>query len=103
MKQNKPYKTLRRLVQGGTTRLQRPVPPPAIQAPKEIPQISDKDLIDEGVLRLDKSSHLPTALAEASENGENSLMPGPLVITITLAAIVFIGIITWFVSQMPAR
>lgn len=59
--------------------------------------------IDEGVLRLGRSSQLPKALAEASESDENSVRPGSLVISITLAALIFIGIITWFIAQMPVR
>lgn len=100
MKQHKHYKKLRRLVRGGTTRMQKsaaPAPAPVTVLNKTTSQI------DEGVLRLDKSTHLPTALAEAGENNENSWVPGSLVISITLAALTFIGIITWFISQMPAK
>ena len=100
MKQHKHYKKLRRLVRGGTTRMQKSAAP--VGTPVTILNQATGQ-IDEGVLRLDKSIHLPTALAEAGENGENSLKPGPLVISITLAALIFISIITWFISQMPAR
>jgi hypothetical protein len=103
MKQNKPYKTLRRLVKGGTTRLQKPDPLSAEKPFERPPQPSVGDNADSGIMRLDKSNHLPTALAEVSEHGDTGLMPGPLVITITLAAIVFIGIITWFIAHMPDR
>jgi hypothetical protein len=103
MKQNKHYKKLRRLVRGGTTRLQKPALLPAKKPSETLREPSNGSLSDGGVLRLDKSNHLPTALAEASEDGPNSLMPGPLVITITLAAIIFIAIITWFISQMPNK
>ena len=103
MKQNKHYKKLRRLVHGGTTRLQKPALLPAKKLSETLREPSNDSLSDSGVLRLDRSDHLPTALAEASENGQNSLMPGPLVITITLTAIIFIAIITWFISQMPNK
>lgn len=102
MKQNKHYKKLRRLVHGGTTRLQKPAQPTVEKSFRAV-QDEDDSHADEGILRMDKPNRLPAALAEASENGENGLMPGPLVIIITVAAILFIGIMTWFIAQMPGK
>ncbi|HMV87000.1 MAG TPA: hypothetical protein PKC13_28330 [Blastocatellia bacterium] len=102
MRQNKHYKKLRRLVRGGTTRMQKPAAPSSENASAKVLN-QPANQIDEGVLRLDKSNHLPMALAEAGENGETDWKPGSLVIGITVGAIVFIGVITWFISQMPAR
>jgi hypothetical protein len=103
MKQNKHYKKFRRLVHGGTTRLQKPVQllaEQSFEAPRE--QVNDGGA-STGVLRMDKPSRLPAALAEAGENSEDGVMPSMLVITITLAAVAFIVIITWFISRMPAK
>lgn len=103
MRQNKHYKKLRRLVHGGTTRLRKPNQPTAEKSFRTVQDEGYSHADDDGVLRMDKPNRLPAALAEASENGENGLMPGPLVITITLAAILFIGVMTWFIAQMPAK
>lgn len=102
MKQNKHYKKWRRrLVHGGTTRLKKPA---GLELPPEAPDGNPHDpTTDSGVLRLDNSSRLPTALAEASDTGEDGLMPSRLVLSITLMAVVLIGIITWFVARMPNK
>ncbi len=106
---------VRRVVSGGTTRLLKPETIEAEIAPDEITVSPDESfdvpvagdpVLNEyasGVLRLDKSSRLPTALAEASEHNEHGWLPSTLVITITLLAILFIAIITWFISQMPGK
>jgi len=114
MKQGKQQKRWRRrwrkVVHGGPTRMLKPKSTPI---PKEIetplnelpglPVPSDDD--NSGVLRLDKAIRLPSALAEASEyeDGQRGWMPGSLVTTISLLAILFIAIITWFISQMPVK
>ncbi|MEO6724706.1 MAG: hypothetical protein ABIP14_05340 [Blastocatellia bacterium] len=101
---------VRRVISGGTTRLLKPEIIEAEIAPDEMPVSSDDpfnlsvpDNDASGVLRLGKSSHLPTALAEASEHNEHGWLPGLMVTTITLMAVLFIAIITWFISQMPGK
>lgn len=103
MKQNRHYKKLRRLVRGGTTRLQKPVHLPAENSFGTAYSADYIHADEDGVLRMDRPKRLPTALAEASDSREDGLMPSGLVLTITFAAIIFIAIITWFVSQMPAK
>ena len=88
----------RKVISGGTTRL---VKLPTIAEQSIEPAIPASD---EGLLRLKTETlRLPSALAEASELGESGLMPGRVVLTITVLAIVFIAIITWFISQMPGK
>ena len=119
-------KKVRKVISGGTTRLLKPEVIETEIAPDEMPLTLDdevapdesfnfpvpddalavqpsSDIYAGGVLRLDKSSRLPTALAEASEHNEHGWLPGTLVITISLLAILFIVMITWFISQMPAK
>lgn len=99
---------VRRVISGGTTRLLKPGATKTAPAQNEISASPDEsshlsvpDNDASGVLRLSKSSHLPTALAEASEQNNHGWWPSALVITIALLAILFIAIITWFISQMP--
>ena len=83
-----------------------PVPGETETPPDEPSGLSIPSNDNSGVLRLDKSSRLPTALAEASEydeDGQTGWMPGSLVMTISLLAILFIVIISWFISQMPGK
>jgi hypothetical protein len=57
-----------------------------------------------GVLRFDSDGwRLPKGLAEAGETESNGLMPGLFVLVIAILAIIFISIMAWFVSQMPAK
>ena len=88
-------------VKGGTRRLRKepaapPTPPtgsaPETQAPG-------------GILRFDSAGRqLPEALIEAGETeSNNGLLPGRVMLTITLLAIAFISIMAWFVSQMPDK
>jgi hypothetical protein len=46
---------------------------------------------------------LPESLAEAGESGSTNIMPGRIMLTITILAVIFIAIMTWFVSQMPKK
>lgn len=93
----------RKVVSGGTTRLVKP-PAVAVAEQSNKPPISAND---DGMLRLKADTlRLPSALAEASETGESGqsgMMPGRVVLTITAAAIVFIAVITWFISRMPGK
>jgi hypothetical protein len=78
-------------VKGGTFRL-RKEPQPAAENPHT------------GALRFDsEESRLPEALAEASETASTDFMPGRVMLVITILAVVFIAIITWFVSRMPQK
>jgi hypothetical protein len=55
-------------------------------------------------MRFDSESwRLPEALAEAGETGSTNFMPGRVMLIVSILAIVFIVIMTWFVSQMPAK
>lgn len=82
----KPKKRKRRhAVKGGTTRLA-----PAVN--------------EEGIIRPNTGNlRLPDALIEASDNKERTMMPGKVILTITALALIFIAIITWFVSEMPEK
>jgi hypothetical protein len=46
---------------------------------------------------------LPGALAEAADAEDSALIPGRFMLTIITLGIIFIAIITWFVSQMPDK
>jgi hypothetical protein len=57
-----------------------------------------------GVLRFDSDGwRLPEALAEVSESESTSSRAGWVVPVIAILAIIFISIMTWFVSQMPEK
>lgn len=59
---------------------------------------------DDGILRQDAAAfRLPNALAEAGESDSHSWMPGRFVIFVVIAAIIFISMVAWQVSQMPAK
>jgi hypothetical protein len=113
MKQGKHQKRWRqrwrKVVHGGPTRMLKPRSAPTPRKAEtpldESPSLPVPSDDNNGVLRFDRASRLPTALAEASEyeDGQRSWMPGSLVMTISLLAIVFIVIITWFISQMPDK
>jgi len=57
-----------------------------------------------GVLRYESDGwRLPEGLAEAGETESNGLRPGRVVWVIAVLTIIFISIMTWFVSQMPEK
>lgn len=98
-------RALRRAVRGGISRLRKQVRHEAHPAAADAhPPASTHE---PGILRPDAASwRLPDGLAEAGENdnhGAHGWMPGPVVITISLAALLFISLIAWFVSQMPEK
>jgi hypothetical protein len=99
----------RKVVRGGTTRLRKPkstLAPGGSNVPPGESLSLAAPASNDGVLRANQSNHLPTALAEASEHDERagkSWLPGPLVGTITLLALAFIALITWFIAQMPNK
>ena len=88
----------RNAVKGGTTRLINP----RISAKSDEPAgLSENGL---GMLRPDsKSLHLPDALIEASGARHEGSAQGRLMLLIVIMAVVFISIITWFVSNMPEK
>jgi hypothetical protein len=99
VKRNKRTKRGRRglpqAVKGGTHRL-RKEPRPAPEAVAENHRA--------GALRFDAEElRLPEALAEASETGSTDFMPGRVMLAVSILAIIFIAIMTWFVSQMPEK
>ncbi len=58
---------------------------------------------ESGILRQDNSHfRLPNALAEAGELERPSWVPNRIVIFVVVCALIFIGIIAWQVSEMPA-
>jgi len=91
MKMKRTKRKLRQFVKGGTTRLINP------DRVREKPEISENGILRQntGVLRL------PDALVEASDAQSANLLPGPIMITISIIAIIFISIIAWFVARMP--
>ncbi|MFN0084435.1 MAG: hypothetical protein ACKVX9_03515 [Blastocatellia bacterium] len=95
-------RALRRAVRGGISRLRKQVRPETQSAAE-----SSASPAAPGILRPDAASwRLPDGLAEAGESdsqeGAWSWMPGAVVITITALALLFISVIAWFVSRMPA-
>ena len=70
-----------------------PEPPTAQNLPDEL-----------GILRQDNSHfRLPNALAEAGElENSNGWKPSQFVIFVVVLALIFIAIIAWQVSKMPA-
>jgi hypothetical protein len=102
VKRNKRTKRIRRrllhAVKGGTLRLRKE--PQATTAPA-----AAEEPLRAGILRFDSEGwRLPEALAEeARESESNGVMPGRVVTVISILAIIFIVIMAWFVSQMPAK
>jgi hypothetical protein len=84
-------------VKGGTLRLRKEpqtAAEPHVEANNHHP----------GVLRLDSEEwRLPEALVEAGEPESKGIMPGRVMSTISILAIIFIAIMAWFVSQMPGK
>jgi hypothetical protein len=98
-------RAVRKVVLGGLSRLRK--------GPQQGEEVSEppRDAANAngaGILRgpNTRALRLPHALAEAGEYEEdtpNGWLPGPIVFIITGLAIVFICILTWFVSQMPEK
>ncbi|MDX2033724.1 MAG: hypothetical protein SF339_23815 [Blastocatellia bacterium] len=99
-------RALRRAVRGGISRLRKQV---LHEKPSATPSDAEPSAShhEAGVLRPDAASwRLPDGLAEAGENDNHAghgWIPGPVVVTITLAALLFSSLIAWFVSQMPEK
>ena len=59
---------------------------------------------ESGILRQDAAAfRLPNALAEAGDHEKRDWMPGGFVFLVTGLAILFIAIVAWFATQMPAK
>ena len=59
---------------------------------------------ESGILRQDDAAfRLPNALAEAGDHEKRDWMPGGFVFLVTGLAILFIAIVAWFATQMPAK
>jgi|SRR5262245_6674838 len=85
-------------VKGGTTRLISPRNPATSE---ETGGASGNGL---GCLSTDtRSLHLPDALIEATGNRHEGPAPGRFMLMIVSIAVIFIAIITWFVSHMPEK
>jgi hypothetical protein len=57
---------------------------------------------DLGMLRP-AAERSPEAAKEADDVKRSALLPGRIMLTITILALIFIAIITWLVSRMPAK
>jgi hypothetical protein len=55
-----------------------------------------------GILRPD-AERSADALKESAGVKPSALLPGRIMLTIMALALIFIAIITWFVSRMPAK
>jgi hypothetical protein len=88
-------------VKGGPTRLRKKKEPSIAEHPTAGAAAHTNHA---GILRFeDEHLHLPEGLAEAGDTEAEGLLPGRVVIVITLLAIIYIVIIAWFVSQLPER
>jgi hypothetical protein len=88
----------RNAVKGGTTRL----------ISRSVAATSDEAAVSLvnglGTLPSDtKDLHLPGALIEASGSHNDGSTPGRFMLLIVSIAVIFIAIITWFVSEMPEK
>src|SRR5262245_30848513 len=86
----------RNAVKGGTTRL---IKPRISATADEHSGISGNCLGMNGTENL----QLPDALIEASGDRHDGSAPGRFMLVIVAIAVVFISIITWFVSGMPEK
>jgi hypothetical protein len=101
MKRNKRTRRERRrhfqAVKGGAIRL-RKLPKAAIE-----PDAAE-ERYGAGAMRFDSEKwRLPEALVEVGEADSSGPRPGRLILVISILAVVFIAIMTWFVSQMPEK
>jgi hypothetical protein len=85
----------RNAVKGGTTRLSRP----------RATATSEKTIAASGNgLRQDtRGMQFSDALIEATGAGNEKSAPGRFMLLIVTLAVIFIAIITWFVSDMPEK
>ena len=103
MRRSKQAKESRRrkpkVISGGPVRLTSTKKPPAAPSPDSASYNSSNNL---GILRSD-AERSPEDLKDAGDVKLSALLPGRIMLTITLLALLFITIITWFVSRMPAK
>jgi hypothetical protein len=107
MKRGKVPKESRRrkpkVVSGGPVRLASTKRLHANSPPDSASHSSSNNL---GILRsaAERSPEpLPEPLKDAGDVKSSALLPGRIMLTITVLALIFIAIITWFVSRMPAK
>ncbi|MGH9801636.1 MAG: hypothetical protein ACRD82_14830 [Blastocatellia bacterium] len=110
MKRNKAAKRWlrkrKRAVKGGLAKLVALAGEPAAAKPNVAPSPTlPQTLTDNsGILRQDVAAfRLPNALAEAGESESHEWMPGKFVLLVVGLAILFIAIVAWKVSVMPAK
>jgi hypothetical protein len=103
MKRGKVAKESRRrklkVVSGGPVRL---ASTKRLHADSSLNSVSHSSSNDLGILRPDKERS-PEALKDVGDVKPSALLPGRIMLTITVLAMIFIAIITWFVSRMPAK
>lgn len=109
MKRNKTAKRWlrkrQRAVKGGLSKLVSVGKTVLTEKPTPIPETPAAINLagESGILRQDNSHfRLPNALAEAGELERTGWMPNRIVIFVVVFALIFIGIIAWQVSEMPA-
>jgi len=109
MKRNKAAKRWlrkrQRAVKGGLAKLVavgKSISPQQPQPAQEVSKATNPP-DESGILRQDHNQfRLPNALAEAGELERPGWMPNRIVIFVVVFALIFIGIIAWQVSEMPA-
>jgi hypothetical protein len=75
--------------------------PPGYPATNSAARESNSDF---GIMRLEPETERSFAAFQARRDSKPpSLMPGRFMLTITILGLIFITIITWFVSQMPEK
>jgi hypothetical protein len=82
-----------KVVSGGPVRLTSTKKLHADPSLESVTRSSSNNL---GILR-------PDAPNDAGDVRTSALLPGRIMLTITILALIFITIITWFVSRMPAK
>jgi hypothetical protein len=88
----------RNAVKGGTTRL---ISPRVAATSDEAAEAFVNGL---GTLPSEtRDLHLPGALIEASGSRNDGAAPGRFMLLIVSIVVIFIAIITWFVSEMPEK
>jgi hypothetical protein len=102
-------RAIRRAVYGGLSRLRKSIGDddgPTLTTNGSGPLVNGAGR-SPGILRPSTGAlRLPDGLAEAGDaepDSPQSWIPGPIVLFIIVAALIFISVIAWFVSQMPDK
>jgi hypothetical protein len=70
---------------------------------EELQNLSQKQINSVGIIRPDTGDlHLPTGLEESTE-GDQTDSAFQVMLVIVILTLIFIGMITYFVSQMPKK